>query len=213
MVCGRHLERVPGPVSDDGCALGSSGQVQNSPLRQTRNSQCWYASIQFPKPRPPGPRSRRSAEAQGGDYAAMSEDYWDDAVHNARWVAQWRELQREAFDIALEMSDANAHAVCRGELRAPGRACRGAEKALGRPRCRRGLSPATGLGPLLASRRRLGLLNLWEWLTSPAGCGSWKRTWNRALHNAAHQPSPPPPSLAPSCPRAFERQKHAEPRK
>jgi hypothetical protein len=38
----------------------------------------------------------------------MSEDYWDDAVHAARWVAQWRELQREAFDIALEMSDANA---------------------------------------------------------------------------------------------------------
>ncbi len=38
----------------------------------------------------------------------MSEDYWDDAVHAARWVARWRELQREAFDIALEMSDANA---------------------------------------------------------------------------------------------------------
>jgi hypothetical protein len=29
-------------------------------------------------------------------------------VHAARWVAQWRELQREAVDIALEMSDANA---------------------------------------------------------------------------------------------------------
>jgi sugar phosphate isomerase/epimerase len=45
---------------------------------------------------------------QGGDFAVMSGDDWDDAMHAARWVAQWRELQREAFDIALKMSDANA---------------------------------------------------------------------------------------------------------
>jgi hypothetical protein len=45
---------------------------------------------------------------QGGDFAAMSGDDRDDAIHAARWVAQWRELQREAFDIALQMSDANA---------------------------------------------------------------------------------------------------------
>jgi len=38
----------------------------------------------------------------------MSGDDWDDVVHTARWVAQWRELQREAFDVALNMSDANA---------------------------------------------------------------------------------------------------------
>lgn len=38
----------------------------------------------------------------------MSGDPWDDALHAARWVAQWRELQKEAFDIALKMSDANA---------------------------------------------------------------------------------------------------------
>ena len=38
----------------------------------------------------------------------MSEDYCDDAVHAARWVAQGRELQREAFDIAFEMTDTDA---------------------------------------------------------------------------------------------------------
>jgi hypothetical protein len=32
----------------------------------------------------------------------------DDAALAARWVAQWRELQKEALDIALAMSDANA---------------------------------------------------------------------------------------------------------
>ena len=32
----------------------------------------------------------------------------DDAMHAGRWVEQWRELQREAFEIALQMSDANA---------------------------------------------------------------------------------------------------------
>jgi hypothetical protein len=42
----------------------------------------------------------------------MSEDYWDDAVHAARWVGRRRELQREAFDIALEMSDAMSSDTC-----------------------------------------------------------------------------------------------------
>jgi hypothetical protein len=38
----------------------------------------------------------------------MSEDYCDDAVHAGRWVTQGRELQREAFDIAFEMTDTDA---------------------------------------------------------------------------------------------------------
>jgi hypothetical protein len=37
-----------------------------------------------------------------------SGDDWDDVTPAARWGARWRELQREAFEIALEMSDANA---------------------------------------------------------------------------------------------------------
>jgi len=38
----------------------------------------------------------------------MPGDDGQDAALAARWAAQWRELQREAFDIALTMSDANA---------------------------------------------------------------------------------------------------------
>ena len=38
----------------------------------------------------------------------MSGDDWDDVTLATRWGAQWRELQREAFEIALAMSDANA---------------------------------------------------------------------------------------------------------
>jgi hypothetical protein len=38
----------------------------------------------------------------------MSGDDWNDVTPATRWGAQWRELQREAFEIALEMSDANA---------------------------------------------------------------------------------------------------------
>jgi len=38
----------------------------------------------------------------------MSGHDWDDVTLATRWGAQWRELQREAFEIALEMSDATA---------------------------------------------------------------------------------------------------------
>ena len=76
--------------------VGFVRAVVKWPNAARRNRQCWYGGIQSPEPR------------SATQILGPSGDDWDDVTPAARWGARWRELQREAFEIALEMSDANA---------------------------------------------------------------------------------------------------------
>jgi len=87
---GRRLAPGPGPVSDEDVRRVRQGS------RKMAQRQCWYGGIQSPEPR------------SATQILGPSGDDWDDVTPAARWGARWRELQREAFEIALEMSDANA---------------------------------------------------------------------------------------------------------
>jgi hypothetical protein len=99
---------APGSTSHGNVGNGASTHVQTkaSVAKPTSAMLVRFNTIQGTPPQ--ALRVRPSTRGAGGDFAAMSGDDWDDVVHTARWVAQWRELQRETFDVALNMSDANA---------------------------------------------------------------------------------------------------------
>jgi hypothetical protein len=93
---GRRLAPGPGPVSDEDVRRVRQGSRKMAQRGETKSAMLvrWHTI--------PGTPLRDS------DFGAMSGDDWDDVTPAARWGARWRELQREAIEIALEMSDANA---------------------------------------------------------------------------------------------------------